>query len=98
LLGVGTLGILAFCSGISFYMNSQFATARWLLVAANAMVLPLFVYLIVLRGRASAEYRRRARKRKAHEEAEAQRQLAALAHVDEILQANDKKDGGDTPT
>jgi hypothetical protein len=92
LLGVVALGVLALCSGISFYMNNEFSTARILLIAANVLIIPLFMYLVVLRSRASAEYRRRVRKRNAQAEAEAQRELAALAEVDKLLKANDIDD------
>jgi hypothetical protein len=73
-------------------MNNQFATARIFLIAANVLVIPLFIYLVVMRSRASAAYRRRARKRQAQAEAQAQRELAALTEVDELLKANNMEE------
>ena len=84
LLGLGVAGVLAFCSGCSFFINNQIATGRLLLIAANVLLVPLFLYLIVLRSRAGAEYKRRQRKR----EQQAQRELAALSAADEILKSN----------
>ena len=84
--------MVALCSGISFFMNNQFATARVLLIAANVLIIPLFVYMVILRSRASAEYRRRARKRRAQAEAQARRELEALTEVDELLKANGMED------
>jgi hypothetical protein len=60
--------------------------ATGFLIAANIVLVPLFAYLIVLRSRASAQYRHRLRKR----EQQKQQELAALSHVDELLKANDK--------
>jgi hypothetical protein len=86
LWGLGAVGVLTFCFGCSFFMNNQFAVARALLIAANVVLIPLFAYLIMVRSRASAQYRRRLRKR----EQQKQQKLEALGRVDEMLEANDE--------
>lgn len=65
-------------------MNNQLATARAFLIAANVVLIPLFAYLILMRSRASAQYKRRLQKR----EQQKQQELQALGKVDELLKTN----------
>ncbi len=88
LWALGAVGVLTFCFGCSFFMNNQLATARNLLIAANVVLVPLFAYLIVLRSRASAQYRRRLGKR----ERQKQQELDALGSVDKLLKVNEQTD------
>src|SRR5437762_3471997 len=81
--------VLAFLSCCSFFLNNQLPTSRLLFVAANLLLIPLFLYLVMLRSRASAQFKRRQRKR----EQKAQQELAALGTVDQILKSNAEQDG-----
>jgi hypothetical protein len=87
LVWIGAVGVLTSCLGCSLIVSNQpgqLTAARIFLIAAEVILVPLFVYLILLRNRASAAYTRRLRK----EEARKQRELEALASVEGILAAN----------
>lgn len=85
LWAVGIAGVVTFCSGCGFFMNNQLQIARLLFIAANVLIIPLFIYLVVLRSRASAQYKRRLKKQEAQDEKE----LADPVDVDELLKSND---------
>ena len=87
LIWIGAVGVLTSCLGCSLIVSNQpgqLTAARVFLIAAEVILVPLFIYLILLRNRASAAYTRRLRK----EEARKQRELEALASVEGILAAN----------
>jgi hypothetical protein len=87
LIWIGALGVLTSCMGCSLIVANQpgqLTAARVFLIAGEVILVPLFVYLILLRNRASATYTRRLRK----QEARKQRELEALASVEGTLAAN----------
>ncbi len=94
LLGVlGAVGIITFCSGCGFFINNQISLARTLLIVANVVLIPLFMYLVIMRSRASAQYKRRMKK----QEAQAQKELAALSAVDTLLKQGKAPAPGEEP-
>jgi hypothetical protein len=87
LIWIGALGVLTSCLGCSLIVSNQpgqLTAARIFLIAGEVILVPLFVYLLLLRNRASAAYTRRLRK----QEARKQRELEALASVDAVIAAN----------
>ena len=87
LIWIGAVGVLTSCLGCSLIVSNQpgqLTAARVFLIAGELILVPLFVYLILLRNRASAAYTRRLRK----QEARKQRELEALASVDTLIAAN----------
>ncbi|MFL5735077.1 MAG: hypothetical protein ACJ78Q_18125 [Chloroflexia bacterium] len=91
LVWLGALGVFVSCFGCSLIVSNQpgqLTAARIFLIAGELILVPLFIYLIILRNRASEVYKRRQRK----EEARKQKELEALAHVDSII-ASDKELG-----
>jgi hypothetical protein len=87
LVWIGALGVITSCFGCSLIVAnqpSQLTAARIFLIAGEVILVPLFIYLIILRNRASETYRRHLRK----EEARKQRELEALGNVEGIIAAN----------
>ena len=87
LIWIGALGVLTSCMGCSLIVSNQpgqLTAARIFLVVGEIILIPLFIYLILLRNRASAAYTRRQRQ----QEARQQRELEALASVDTLIAAN----------
>jgi hypothetical protein len=87
---LGVVGTFVSCFGCGLAFNNQMSAARAFLILAWLILVPLFFYLVVMRSRASAEYKRRLRKR----EAQVQRELEALATVEGILQAGGVREQG----
>jgi hypothetical protein len=80
---IGALGVLTSCFGCSLIVanqSGQLTAARIFLIAGEVILVPLFLYLIVQRNRASEVYKRHLRK----EEARKQRELEALANIEGI--------------
>lgn len=88
---IGVVGTLVSCFGCTLAFRNEMNAARAFLILAWLILVPLFLYLIVLRSRASAEYKRRLRR----QEAQAQRELEALATVEGVLQAGGGRAQGD---
>ncbi len=74
LLAAGLIGILFACAGVFQLATAQAAgawnTGRWLLIIAWLILMPLFVSVISLRGRARRGARHRAEARKQEVDAE----------------------------
>ena len=84
LMWLGIIGTFTSCFGCSLAFNNQLNAARAFLILAWLILVPLFGYLIMMRSRASAQYKRRLARR----EAEAARQASGQAEVDSLLEAN----------
>jgi hypothetical protein len=77
---MGITGTLMACAGCGLITSNRLdllRPAQLLLAAAWLILVPLFAYLVVVRSRASAAYKRRQKKRAEREQAE----LDALAAV-----------------
>src|SRR5438270_12701254 len=84
LVWIGFVGVLTSCFGCSLLISnqsSQLMAARVFLIAAQVILIPLFVYVIILRNRAAAQYKRRQERRAARQ----QRELETLASVSKLL-------------
>src|SRR5262245_19692017 len=80
---LGVVGTLVSCFGCALAFNNQMSAARAFLILAWLILVPLFVYLIILRSRASARYQRQLRRQAAQQ----QKELDALAEVENILKS-----------
>jgi hypothetical protein len=87
---VGTFVSLFGCGLIAF---NQMTPGRAMLIVAWLILVPLFLYVLVLRSRASAEYKRRKQRR----EAQARRELESLASVDAMLAEGASGEGARKP-
>jgi hypothetical protein len=74
---VGTVLACAGCVLLTTNLVDSLRPAQLLRAAAWLILVPLFMYLVVVRSRASAEYKRRQKKREERQEAELEA-LAAL--------------------
>src|SRR3954447_23454623 len=83
LVWLGALGVFVSCFGCSLIVSNQsgqLTAARVFLIAGEVILVPLFIYLLIQRNRASALYKRRLEKA----EARKQRELEALANLEGI--------------
>ena len=86
---MGAAGTLMACAGCGLITSNRLdllRPAQLLLAAAWLILVPLFAYLVLVRSRASAEYKRRQKKRAEREQAE----LEALAGTGPLLQSQEE--------
>ena len=75
------MGTFVSCFGCTLAFNNQMNAARAFLILAWLILVPLFVYLIILRSRASARYKRRLRRQAAQQ----QKELESLVGIEDLL-------------
>jgi hypothetical protein len=93
LLALGFLGLLLACSGCAVLVPGNFTLGRWLLLGASAILTPLFIYIISMRGSARRAARTRAIARKAELDAE----LTAMVTPEAIRATADAPDPAAPP-
>ena len=86
---MGITGTLMACAGCGLITSNRLdllRPAQFLLAVAWLILVPLFAYLVVVRSRASAQYKRKQKRRAEREQAE----LEALAGAGTLLQSQDE--------
>ena len=87
---IATIGTLTACFGCGLLSNNQVNAANAFLILAWLILVPLFVYLIVVRRQGKAELRRVTQQR----EDQRQRELAALGSVQAAMRERAIDDEG----